>query len=173
MPRWSSRRATTFVARFTTLRSTSKPAKVSLCLLRFSAVECNKEQRAVICGCIDLILHRLSWETSGWRLREITSGDEPFLMVQTTGFLQHGDNALAWTSHLSMHVPATHPRLVIAKDRATQRLQQNHDSCLTTCPCILCDYDSTIQQLVADDHTPKGVTRPGHSPYSSLAKGIA
>jgi hypothetical protein len=32
-----------------------------------------------MCGCIDLILHRLSWETSGWRGREMKSGIGPFL----------------------------------------------------------------------------------------------
>jgi len=34
-------------------------------------------------------------------------------MVRTTGFLQHCDSAPAWTSQLSMHVPATHARPVI------------------------------------------------------------
>lgn len=172
MPRWSSRWATTFVARCTALRSTSKPAKVSLCLLRLSAIKGNKEQRAVMCGCIDLILHRLRWETSGWRGWEMKSGIGSFLNGSnyrlSATLRQHIGLDLALVDACSCYTSSTSRH---HKDRATQRLQHDYDSCLTTCPCILFERDLSIQKLVADDQVLEGLTRPGHSPYSSFANG--
>lgn len=158
-----------------TLHSATLHLQASQGQFLFASIERNqrnKEQRAVMCGCIDLILHRLRWETSGWRGWEMKSGIGSFLngsnyrlsatLRQHTGLdLALVDACSCYTSSTSRH----------HKDRATQRLQHDYDSCLTTCPCILFERDLSIQKLVADDQVLEGLTRPGHSPYSSFANG--
>ena len=156
------------------LRYAAPPSQPSqrLYLLGVTANKRNKEQRADTCGGIDLILRWLSWEISGWRVWEIKCGKEPLLngsnyrlsatLRQRTGLdLALVDACSCYTSSTSRH----------HKDRATQRLQHDYDSCLTTCPCILFERDLSIQKLVADDQVLEGLTRPGHSPYSSFANG--
>lgn len=158
------------------LRYAAPPSQPSqrLYLLGVTANKRNKEQRAGTCGGIDLILRWPSWEISGWRVWEIKCGKEPLLngsnyrlsatLRQRTGLdLALVDACSCYTCSTGRH----------HKDGANGRAQRNRDSCLTTCPRSMSDCEPTIQQLVAGDRALEEVTRPGHSPYSSLAKGIA
>jgi hypothetical protein len=65
-------------------------------------------------------------------------------MVRTTGFLQHCDNALAWTSHLSMHVPATDPRLVVITEIA--QLSGSNGTMTAVLRVVLAYYLTLVQR---------------------------